>query len=95
MLLRPDRESLGVTARTELPALARERKQALGRTTFAANAREAVLKNATGRPSPFIGIRDGRARRERPPDYWSFSGGMRSRKKNAASSARELSPAFW
>jgi hypothetical protein len=43
--LRPDRQPLGVTARTEVAASTREREQILVRARVAADAREPVLEH--------------------------------------------------
>jgi hypothetical protein len=49
--LRPDRESLGVAPRAEVPALAGEGPQVFGRTGVAAEAREVVCED-TAREEP-------------------------------------------
>ena len=46
--LRPDREALGVAARAEIPALAREREQVFVPAGVTADAGEAVLQDPTG-----------------------------------------------
>jgi hypothetical protein len=47
--LRPDRESLGVATRAEVPALAGEGQQVLVRTGVAADAREVVFEDTATR----------------------------------------------
>ena len=44
--LRPDRQPLGVTARTEVAPLTREREQVFVRTVVTANTREPVVEDA-------------------------------------------------